>query len=320
MTPGVGRGGEQEMRLKWVFETLRRVEVKGAQLAGTPSDSTSTTVTNVRKFKAFVSRIELIPSFRGPVEQLKLTPLYASQEDSIRLRNDVWQEVQRLQNWVFSSVSVLLQNLRDAYTETTECTITLKLPDPRDLEDMIKMLEVVQMALAQNLHNEKIKGVVKIESWETGSFWIDVFVGSQAAVLLVGSMAWAAAVVYKKLQEGRMFAEYVQGLKVKNDSLEDLRKGQEQAIQLLIEREARNILVEHFDGEKDPEQFERLKMGIRTMAELIDRGAEIHPALNAPEQVQNLFPDTKHIENLQSRIKLLDSKTDGGEKDRPTTA
>jgi hypothetical protein len=308
------------MRLKWIFEILSHVETKGAHLKSSDTTSPITTnISNINKIKFFISQIESIPLFRNPIEQLKLTDLYSSQDDSLVVRREVSSDIFRFHNWIFTSVHALLQNLNEVYPATTEYTITIKLPEPKDLEDMIQILEVVHTALSQNLHNAKIKGEVKIESWETGSFWIDIFVGSQAAVLLVGSLAWAATVVYKKLQEGRMFAEYVKGLKVKNDSLEDLRIGQKEAIKLLIEREALNVLVEHFGSENDPEQFERLKMGIRTMAELIERGAEIHPSLNAPENVRNLFPNMNQLETLQTRIKLLDAYSSDGEKDHPTT-
>lgn len=72
----------------------------------------------------------------------------------------------------------------------------------------------------------------------------------------------------------------------------------------MIESEATNIYNENFKGD-NPEQIERLKHSIKLLSEQIDKGAEIHPALNAPENVKNLFPDTKNIATIESKIKKL---------------
>lgn len=296
------------MRIKQIYEILRRVDTSGVLLRGEPvSNVPELIVRNIRKFKDFISKIEEIPSFANTIETLKLSSLYARDADEIRMRTDTFAEVNKIQLWLLNSVALLTENLSTVYTESNKFTITLKLPEPRDLEDMLKVLGDVETALSQNLHNEKINGEVKIESWEMGSFWIDIFVGSQQAVALVGALAWASAVVYKKVQEGRMFEEHVNGLKIKNESLDDLRNGQKQAIDLMIESEAQNLLLQHFKEEKDPEQYERLKMAIRTFAILIEHGAEIHPSLNAPEIVQNLFPKTNHLETIESQIKRIES-------------
>jgi len=47
------------------------------------------------------------------------------------------------------------------------------------------------------------------------------------------------------------------------------------------------------------------------LAELINKGAEIHPAWVAPENVANLFPDPTKLVGLESKIKKL-TGTSGG--------
>ena len=73
----------------------------------------------------------------------------------------------------------------------------------------------------------------------------------------------------------------------------------------MIEAEARALYNESFEGD-DNEQIERLKLSIKMLSNLIEKGAEIHPALNQPEQVSNLFPDMKKLNSLESRIKKLE--------------
>jgi len=100
----------------------------------------------------------------------------------------------------------------------------------------------------------------------------------------------------------------VRGLKVKNDSLQDILNAQKAETELMIEAEAEHINSEHFK-ENVPENIERIKNSITIFAELIGKGAEIHPALIAPEDVSNLFPDTKNLIGLESKIKRITNTT-----------
>lgn len=72
----------------------------------------------------------------------------------------------------------------------------------------------------------------------------------------------------------------------------------------MIQAEAEHIESEHFKN-KAPENIERIKNSITTFADLIGRGAEIHPALVAPENVTNLFPDPTKLISVESKIKRL---------------
>jgi hypothetical protein len=95
-------------------------------------------------------------------------------------------------------------------------------------------------------------------------------------------------------------------LKVKNESLQDIIKLQKAETNSVIVAEAEFIASENFK-ENSQENIERIKNSILTLAELINKGAEVQPALVAPEEVSNLFPDTKNLIGLESRIKKLAS-------------
>ena len=174
------------------------------------------------------------------------------------------------------------------------------------------MLEEIEQAITQVVVNETIGGEVKVSGWENGSFWLDIYLGSEAAVALIGSLAWSAAVVYKKIQEGRIFWQYVQSLKTKGKMLDEFEQAQKELIGKLIAAEARGVEDRTFP-EHDNERVERLKNAIKTFAELMERGAEIHPALNAPEDVKNAFPKMKELPTIQSQTKQLEDRTPGNQ-------
>ena len=76
----------------------------------------------------------------------------------------------------------------------------------------------------------------------------------------------------------------------------------------VVAAEARHLEKEFFGDEENPERLERVKHSIETMQELLEKGAEVHPALLAPEQVKNLFPDYKKLGSVESRIKQIAEK------------
>jgi uncharacterized membrane-anchored protein YhcB (DUF1043 family) len=148
-----------------------------------------------------------------------------------------------------------------------------------------------------------------VKSWQPGSLWLDIYLGSAAAVSLVGGMVWSAAVIRKKQAEARILDNIADSMEIKNEMLDGVRKGIEEHIQMVVESEAINLFSHNFDAGDNREQIERLKMGIKDLAGLIEKGAEVHPALTAPETVKNLFPDYTKLETIESKQKLIQEKT-----------
>ena len=105
--------------------------------------------------------------------------------------------------------------------------------------------------------------------------------------------------------EARILEKLADGLEIKNQTLEEIRKGVAEQIKLLIESEAKNLASHNFKKSDNHEQIERLKLGIKIFTDLIEKGAEVHPALKTPENVKNLFPDFTKLDSIQSQTKLL---------------
>lgn len=132
---------------------------------------------------------------------------------------------------------------------------------------------------------------------------------STIAVSLLGSLMWAGAVVYKKMQEGKVMEQYAREKKLQNDHKENLVNAHKLLTEMTIEVEAEILYKNYYDSaEFDHEQFERLKLALKILSEEIAKGAEINPALTAPEQVTNLFPDMKNLPMIESKIKKIENK------------
>ena len=60
-------------------------------------------------------------------------------------------------------------------------------------------------------------------------------------------------------------------------------------------------------------KVEASRLLVYNVAELIDRGAEIHPALMKPEEASNLFPSFEALNTVASKIPRLEDKPIGPE-------
>jgi hypothetical protein len=268
------------------------------------ANATLSQFSGLRLFRKGINTLEKTELFKDEITAIKNSGIFTTSDDAITLQlaegRQIHQEIENLRKILIS----LNKTLTSVVGEIKENSISIKLPDTKDFEDLSKTSAIFHTILSQSIINDQINGEVKIENVENGSIWLDIYVGSAAAVTLLGGLGWAGAVIFKKIQEGRIIQEHVKSLEIKNESLQEIQMAQKKALDLMIESEAKHIHSENFTG-GNPEQIERLKHSIKLLAEQIDKGAEIHPALNAPESVKNLFPDTKNLIGLESKIKKL---------------
>ena len=199
--------------------------------------------------------------------------------------------------------------LKELYQEEDdESTIYIRMPKIKDLEDLSKKSKLLHAAISQSILDPSIKGNIKVKSYDIGSLWITVTVGSAQAVKLIGGIVWAAAVIRKKKRQFKTFEQHVKCLDIKSDSMEDLKDAQKKQLDLSLKAEANNLVAQFYKG-NDAEKTERIKYSIKQISDLMDKGVEIHPALNAPKEVEDLFPDFEHLGLIESRIQELGAAT-----------
>ena len=91
---------------------------------------------------------------------------------------------------------------------------------------------------------------------------------------------------------------------LQNDAIAKLVEYQEKEIKTLAEAEA-NALEQKCFTNNDKERVATIREAIRDVSELVIKGVQIQPALCAPENVANLFPDYYKLPFIDSKIKKL---------------
>lgn len=293
------------MKLTAIYDRLRKWDVSEIHLKSIKESDDRIRIENVANFKRFVDDVAAIPAFMEPAQTLKQTALYLSSADQITVNRKIFKKIYKLHAKLFAFVEALKKTIGDDLGQTGGRQIIVKLSDPDDLELMLKTLKTIQAELSHILINDRIKGDVKIESWDIVEGNVNIFVASHAAMQLIGSLSGAAVLICQKMREGRFIYQYVQELKVKDESLLDINSGHDKAVQDLVDEQTGTVLQKHFGGDKHDELYDRVRSAISRFAELLDSGTEIHPASNAPEKVRRLFPNLKKLRGTTSQIKLV---------------
>ncbi len=261
---------------------------------------------SVRHALLLIKKTGLFPEER---EMLRLSSVSNNNLDTIQVTNEEFRKIQVAITALKTNSKIVLESLNIALpkSEDDDCVVYIKLPELKDFDDLSKILDQLRKAIQLPIAIEGIGGHVFIRNFDSGSRWLELVVKTTLAANLIGSLAWSGAVIFKKYQEAKIVEEHATRVKLGTKHFEALVEANTAQMNLLIEAEALYIQKEYCKN-PNPEDLERLKLSVKTMSELIEKGAEIQPALLAPESVSNLFPDYSNLMLIESNQKLLDNK------------
>ena len=262
-------------------------------------------ITNIKNFKSAISLLDnifglenLSVNIRKILENSVSDTEQVTQNEYTKLS----KEILELKKYLLAFYTLLHSQIPDE----SKNSLNIKLPPINDFEDLSKVSKELHNAISKVIFNEDINGTEQIVSVENGSIWINVIVGA-GALPLMGSLIWAASAVYKYILQCRVAEEHLRGLKLQHDGIENILKLQVSSIKNVIEAEAIFIQSEHFKN-NEAENLEQIKNSIRIFSELIQKGAEIKPAITSPKEIKGLFPSVSP-ELIESRaIKKIENE------------
>lgn len=269
-----------------------------------------------RTIKKYVGTLEALATFeeydlfKTIISEIKaFKDIYNSRIDTIIIEHNIATSFINKVNELKSASIALIEVITNLISEQDENTLSIKLPPNINTIDKISFFfERINKIINQTMVNSYFQGEIKLKTLESGSLWVEIVIVSPIALTFFASLVWAGAVVRKKILEGDYLLQMVRGLEIRNDSLENINEQNQKQIDLLIESESQQILSTIENAKEDYEYLERLKISIKTFADLIHEGTEVHPSLTAPEDVKNLLPDFKKLDFIESKTKLISEK------------
>jgi hypothetical protein len=236
------------------------------------------------------------------------TTLFKRIGDDLEFPEPEFRRLQGISLAVQNLVPALRDTLVDLTGEEKENTIFVRLPDSTDLKEVTEAMRDFEKLLGQVVYHPKVNGKIVLAGWEKGSLWMEILVGTAVAATVVAHVVKAAAIAYRKILDNKIISAQIEGLQAKAESMDDIKNALKIHLEMLVDAEARQIYAAYYKGAEEPddnEQIERLKHSVKTLAELMNKGAEVQPGLLLPPETKSEFPNMKNLSALTSSIKEL---------------
>ncbi|MDE5539218.1 MAG: hypothetical protein K2J20_01885 [Bacilli bacterium] len=153
--------------------------------------------------------------------------------------------------------------------------------------------------------------IIKFDSVDVGSNWIKLAVATTTSCIVLNN---TAALVDKALIIRSHFAS----LKQQEEILRSQQNKNELAKEIInsydfLRNTYMNTVIEQLENElgelKNPEERDKAERSIEKLADLLDKGCEIYATLDAPKDVQALFPEIQgNLELPDNILKYLEKK------------
>lgn len=298
------------MRLRSVKDILEKAKnlliFSAVERPGNPVTYRINEVLNLHKAIDLLDKSNL---FKSQVNELKTLSFYEATTENLIVSKQEYSIIYRIISNLQESIESTIKALSSVIYEDNPDIISIKIPDPKSFKDIVETSQSLDKVFNQTLFHKDINGNYKIVNFDSGSYWIDILISGGAPILhFIAALAWGGAVVYKKVQEGRLLKEQVTALKLSNGATKEINEKNKIAENAIAQNEAEFIYNNFYKGE-DPEQIERIKLALNELAKLYSRGTEIYPSIEASKDIKSEFPDVKAIEKLKSKIKALPPKS-----------
>jgi hypothetical protein len=295
-----------EIQLKVLLNVINKIKIKSNPIN---NDVNRMLIDNIKEIVEGLDEIRDFNYLDPELSELKSIDYFFNfVGDRLVVNNNNFNTIERLIRDLRYKIQTNIGILESLKISSTELTLCIKIIEFDSLKEIADELATIDKILNQVISHEKLKGEYKFTNFDIGTSWIFIVVNSMITLSAIASVIWSASVIRKKIIEGNISNEYLKQMKIKTDSMEDIKNAQKVLIKNLIETEAVNIMSEYKLDDTNHEYKERLIWAIGELSELIVKGVEVQPATISSEEVKNLFPNFEKLDMIESKVKLLENK------------
>lgn len=296
---------EMEVELTEIFDTF------SWSIADVPNTSTSR-VTSPKSINKAINKIKKYGFIDNELDKLKKSYLviYENRDDTITVQKHIAEGYRRILEAIVSKVSAVLDAISYSLEEQKENMISVKLPPYTDLKKVSRFINdidnFVRTVLPPNQQTE-----IKLNNFDTGSNWIELVLSTSRDIIIIGEFIKYTTIFSKKYLSGSIKNEKeieqsdVLKDEVRSVMLQGLKDLREQNAKLCVTDLLQNGKIDVTEIGELQEYKNGLVIQMLKMGSYIVEGAEVRPALNAPEEVKEEFPQVEEYKQIQSSVTQL---------------
>ena len=181
--------------------------------------------------------------------------------------------------------------------------IDIKMPPCDDLKDYISYLKDIEFIFSQCPFLQCENEILKFESVDVGSNWLRFTIAAASTCMILNNTAALvdkALILRSHYTSIRQQEEILKSQQNKNELSKEITASYKFLHNTYMDA-AISILEKDLGDLKDPEERDKAERALEKLTNLLDKGCEIYATLDAPDDVQALFPE------IQSNLELPDN-------------
>lgn len=248
--------------------------------------------------------IKKIPSFRDCVnDYISSVPVLVREDVSPQVDSSTAQRINSKLKIITDKMNVIIELYENMNIGEDSNGLDIKLPPCDDLKDYISYLKDIDFIFSQCPFLQCENETLRFGSVDVGSNWIKLTLATASTCMILNN---TAALVDKALVLRSHYAsiqqqeEMLKSIQLKNE----LTSAQIETFNLLRKTymdTTISLLENDLSKLENPEERDKAERSLEKLAELLDKGTEIYATLDAPEEVQALFPE------IQGNLELPDN-------------
>lgn len=279
------------------------------------SNNNAYVIENWSEFKKHLIVIARIPVLKNDViTYIQGTPLF-----EIGISTYMPPITEKAANYLNSKKQIIcnkMQTIIDLYESMNlgdnSKGIDIKLPPCEDLKEYISYLRDIEFIFSQCPFLQCDGEILKFDSVDVGSNWIKLaIITTSTCMLLTNTAALVdkAIILRSHYITVQQQEEILKSQQLKNDLTEEQIEIYTKVLKNTYIKETISQLEAELGELADPEERDKVERTLEKLIILLDKGGEIYASLDAPEEIQALFPEIKsNLELPENIIKYLEDK------------
>lgn len=210
--------------------------------------------------------------------------------------------VQEVSSLAFKAAR-LLAVLEEVIPLQGEETISFRLPDDLDLSRAAEMMVKLDKILSQAVVNKYVDGCVQLKSFDRGSCWMDLFLGSKMAVWLIENIVRIYFNAKNRQKDLNAKLIFLDDVKAQVEMREQARKLIIDTVRRERDADLKSVLGELKVPENERNEYAgRVRNSLKDLGELLDQGLQVHPSLDPGVGQASLLPKSGVLEHILKRV------------------
>ncbi len=254
-----------------------------------------------------VHKIEKTGVLKKEIQQILSVDISTTNSDSLVVSSKTYNSFITSLNNLRDSSNCLSHALQDLIQDDSQSSVSFKLPESIQLEEITHLIEDLKKVLEQSLVNQYVDGKISFQGFDRGSAWLEIGLGSVFAIETLGRMVQFIQNLIEAQKKQKAKELMIQDLELQLGARQSFNEALKKELNSFTDSGIKQLLREAGAPENDHELGEIFKYSIQTLSKWMERGLEAHPSLTSTPETQRLFPDA---ERILEAMKLLPSGVD----------